>query len=399
MARSKRLALRQRFNLYLVAGSGGQRLPHKGHSGRSIPIDSQACALSRRLRTSPASALLDRRAAGTVPEVSPGEVSRAGWPPELLGVFERAITCEYASLTRDGAPVTVPITPYIGQGSIDVSTGLTYPAKAERARRNPKVALLFADAIGAGTSAAPVVLVQGHAAVRDADLQLNTDRYVRSSMLKLPASFKGQPKALLRRLAFYYARIWIETVPLRIRWWPDRDLAQQPREWRADPALPLPESDPAPPGRQPPAWLNPPQGWREVAARALQVLPLADLTVVDAEGYPVCMPVTAGALEGEEVPLQIGSGAPESPAGPACLTVHGHDEQFTTQENHTLMGTLVHGAEGSRLHVERALADWSLTGNRVQITIGFLRKGRRLAPRLKTEAARRGQPVPTINLP
>jgi hypothetical protein len=35
----------------------------------------------------------------------------------------------------------------------------------------------------------------------------------------------------------------------------------------------------------------------------------------------------------------------------------------------------------------------------MQITVGFLRKGRRLAPRLKTEAARRGQPVPTVNLP
>jgi hypothetical protein len=31
--------------------------------------------------------------------------------------------------------------------------------------------------------------------------------------------------------------------------------------------------------------------------------------------------------------------------------------------------------------------------------IGLLRKGRRLAPRLKVEAARHGQPVPTINLP
>jgi hypothetical protein len=314
-------------------------------------------------------------------------------------VFEQAITCEYASLTRDGAPVTVPITPYIGDGSLDVSTGLTYPAKAERARRNPKVALLFADAIGAGTSAAPVVLVQGHAAVLDGDLQLNTDRYVRASMTKLPASVKGQPKALLRRLGFYYARIWIETVPQRICWWPDRDLAQQPREWRADPAVPLPRSDPAPPGRQPPAWLTAPREWREVTARALDALPLADLTVVDVDGYPLCVPVTPGPLEGEEVALQIGSGAPELPPGPACLTVHGHDEHFTTQENHTLMGTLVNGAEGSRLHVERALADWSLTGNRVQIAVGFLRKGRRLAPRLKTEAARRGQPVPTINLP
>jgi hypothetical protein len=330
--------------------------------------------------------------------VSPEETSPAAWPPELLGVFTGAITCEYASLTRSGAPVTVPTTPYVGQGSIDISTGLTYPAKAERARRNPKVALLFADPIGAGTGAAPVVLVQGHAAVRDADLQLNTDRYVRASMTKLPASVKGQPKALLRRLGFYYARIWIEIVPLRIRWWPDRDLALEPREWRADPALPLAESDPAPPGHQPPAWLNPPQGWREVAARALQALPLADLTVVDADGYPVCIPVTVGALEGEDVPLQIGAGAPELPAGPACLTVHGHDEQFTTQENHTLMGTLGRGADGARLHVERALADWSLTGNRAQIAIGFLRKGRRLAPRLKMEAARRGQPVPTINL-
>jgi len=99
------------------------------------------------------------------------------------------------------------------------------------------------------------------------------------------------------------------------------------------------------------------------------------------------------------VPLQIGAGAPELPAGPACLTVHGHDKRFTTQENHTLMGTVVDGAGGSRLHVDRALADWSLTGNRLQIAVGFLRKGRRLAPRLKTEAARRGQPVPTINLP
>jgi len=70
------------------------------------------------------------------------------WPTELGEVFERAITCEYASLTRAGRPVTVPSTPYVGSGTLDVSTGLTYPAKAERARRNPKVALLFADAIG-----------------------------------------------------------------------------------------------------------------------------------------------------------------------------------------------------------------------------------------------------------
>jgi hypothetical protein len=333
-----------------------------------------------------------------LPAVGAEEQSPAGWPPELTAGFERAVTCEYASLTRAGAPVTVPTTPYLGVGTLDVSTGLTYPAKAERARRNPKVALLFADPIGVGSGEPAVVLVQGHAAVRDADLQANTDRYVRQSMSKLPAASKGQPRALLRRLGYYYARIWIEITPLRIRSWPDRQLAQEPQEWR-NPAPNPPRSDPEPPGGQPPPWLSPPDGWREIAARALSDLPLADLTAVDRDGFPVCVPVTAGALDGEGVSLQVGAGAPELSPGPACLTVHGHDDQFTTQENHTLVGELTSGGDGPRLRVERALADWSLTGNRAQIGIGFLRKGRRLAPRLKAEAARRGQPVPRIHLP
>ena len=146
------------------------------------------------------------------------------WPNELVEVFERSITVEYASLTRDGRPVTVPTTPYIGADglTIDVSTGLTYPAKAERARRDPRVCLLFADPVGSGLTDPPVVLVQGLATVRDADLQANTDRYVRVSMEKLPDATKGQPRFVLRRLAWYYARIWIEVTPLHMRWWSGR---------------------------------------------------------------------------------------------------------------------------------------------------------------------------------
>jgi len=325
--------------------------------------------------------------------------SATSWPAELGEVFERQLTCEYASLTRSSSPVTVPSTPYVGDGTLDVSTGLTYPAKAERARRNPKVALLFADPIGAGAGELPVVLVQGHAAVRDSDLQANTDRYARAAMAKLPGATKGQPKFLLKRMTFYYARIWIEIVPLRISWWSDRTLANAAQTWRAAAGTALPESDPAPSGRAPSPWLTPPSDWRPVAARALRELPFADLTYVDAEGYPVCVPVEASALAGEDVPLKIGAGAPELRAGAACLTVHGHDERFTTQENHTLIGSLALGGDGPRLRVERALADWSLTGNRLQSSLGFLRKGRVLSPRLKGEAARRGQPVPEVRLP
>jgi hypothetical protein len=331
--------------------------------------------------------------------VSVGDSSAGGWPPQLSEVFERSIACEYSSLTRSGAPVTLPTTPYVGDGTLDISTGLSYPAKAERARRNPKVALLFADPIGIVDGRAPVVLVQGHAAVRDADLQANTDRYVRVSMRKLPAVTKGQPKMLLRRFAFYYARLWIEITPLRIRWWENRELTEAPQEWLADAAQALPDSDPAPAGRQPPAWREVSAEWRELAARALRTLPLADLTVVAQNGYPMCLFVTAGELVGEEVPLALGAGAPELREGPACLTVHAHDEQFTTQENHTLVGSLVLGSDGPRLRLERALANWSLTGNRAQIAIGFMRDGRRLRPRLKAEAERRNQPVPRVRLP
>jgi hypothetical protein len=128
----------------------------------------------------------------------------SGWPEELLPLFERAITVEYASLTRASAPITYPLTPYVGEDglTLDVSTGLTYPAKAERARRNPKVALLYSDPLGSGLDGAPVALVQGLATVRDSDLQANTDRYVRLGMAKLPDTYKGQPRFLpsLRRL-------------------------------------------------------------------------------------------------------------------------------------------------------------------------------------------------------
>jgi hypothetical protein len=75
---------------------------------------------------------------------------------------------------------------------------------------------------------APVVLVQGLATVRDADLQANTDRYVRVALAKAPEMFRGTPRFLLRRLDFYFARIWIQVTPIRLCWWPSTALDQAP---------------------------------------------------------------------------------------------------------------------------------------------------------------------------
>ena len=322
------------------------------------------------------------------------------WPRELAEVFERSLTVEYGSLTRSGKPVTMPVGPYIGRGglTLDVQTGLCFPAKADRARRNPKVCLLFADPIGEGMSDLPVVLVQGHAAVRDADLQGNTDRAVALTMEKYPAAFRGVPRVVLARMAFYFARIWVEVTPLHIRWWPSRTLDIEPAEWWANADVVLPTSDPPPSGEPPPPWTQPPADWRPVEARSLGRLALSDLSTIDRDGYPICLPIAFGSLMDDKLPVFLGIGAPEVLPGPACLSLHSHKEVYTGEENHTLVGSLINDSLGSWFHIERALGDWSTPGNRLKVAMAYLVKAPKLVPRLKKEAARRAPLVPKVRL-
>ncbi len=327
----------------------------------------------------------------------------AGWPEELLPLFERAITVEYASLTRASTPVTYPVTPYVGEDgrTLDVSTGLTYPAKAERARRNPKVALLYSDPLGSGLDSAPVALVQGLATVRDSDLQANTDRYVRLGMAKLPDTYKGQPRFLLRSLAWYYARIWVQVTPIRMLWWPEGRLVEAPLEWTAPEGTSAPPSDPAPPGKQPASWVEQPSDWRAAAGQALRDLPFRDLTFVGTDGFPVCLPVTEISLGPEGFSLNVARLDGAKPSGPACLSFHAHDEGFSFQQNRVLVGRVSPAEDGALvLEVQRLLGNWSISENKLSFMFDFMfRKGRQLRPRLKAESARRGQPVPEVRFP
>ncbi len=331
----------------------------------------------------------------------PGGNNPAGWPAPLLPVFDRAVTVEYTSPSRAGEPIMTPLTPFLGEDmrTLDVSTGLTYPAKAERARRNSKVCLLFSDAVGSGLDTPPVVLVQGLATVRDSDIQANTDRYVRLSLQKLPEAYKGLPRSLLRTLDAYFARIWIQVTPTRFWWWSSKSLDERPGVWIAPESTTAPPSDPAPPGKQPAAWKEPPTDWRTMIGPVIERLEQRDLAWLGPDGFPLSVPVLGVQQAGASLRLGLGRHLPAVPEGRAAVTFHAHPESFTGQENHTFVGAV--RAEGGEylFDVERVLGDFSLVGNRLVSTVGFLRNLRRLKPRLESESARRGQPAPKIRLP
>ncbi|MEN3539199.1 hypothetical protein AAH991_29080 [Microbispora sp. ZYX-F-249] len=323
------------------------------------------------------------------------------WPREAAELFGRAMVCEYASLTRVGRPVTWPVTPYIGAaGTLDVSTGLTYPGKAERARRDPRVALLFssagAEGTGSGLDRPPIVLVQGRAAVRDADLQAGTDRYVRESLAKTGAGFAGMPWFLVKRLGWYFARIWVEVTPERIVWWPEGDLSGTPEVWTAPGGLAVPASDPAPAGPRLPGRSAPPPDWRLFADRAAR-LGEPVVTMV-AGGMPLPVRVRSAARTEAGFDLRLPAGVEAAP-GPVCLTFHRHGPGMEWQENVVLVGTATGADDRLSVRVERALNDWSLSGDRRERIRSFLGQGRMLRKRLKAEAARRGQPVPRVRRP
>ena len=326
----------------------------------------------------------------------------AGWPDALWQIADRFVTCEFATLTKKNTPITYPLTPYLGEDgrTVDVSTGLSYPAKAERARRNPKVGMLFSNPAGSGIENAPVVLVLGEATVRDHDVQAGMDRYVRLGLKRFTEAYKGQPRFLLKRMQWYYARIWILVTPLKVMWWPDGDTSRQGLVWTAPEGTSAPPSDPAPPGKQANPWAAEPADWREGAQFAVTQMGPPVLTVVDPEsGFPVPFRTSRVTITPDGFSLDIPAGIPVSPVGPACLTFHRHPDVFVSQENIVFVGEAQSSNGQVSFRVERRLGDFSLGMSKMSTTMTFLRSYGKLMPQLRRELERRGQKMPEVRFP
>ena len=318
-------------------------------------------------------------------------------PRAALDVAERFLTTEYASLTRAGEPITWPLTPYAGVDgtTIDVSTGLSYPLKAERARRDPRVALSFSDPAGSGLEDAPVVVVQGLATVRDADLRANSARYLREWSRKLPVTAAKTPDFALSQMDWYWTRIWIGVTPRRVLWWPDGRLDREPLRWEAPDTVVAPASDPAPAGPSSGSWAAGAVDWRRRAAGAVDRFGPPVLTTVDAEGWPLPLRTVSAAPTEDGFDVQVPAGVDIVP-GPAFLTFHRHAATMEHQENLGLAGVASVGAGVVHVRVDRTLNDFPLPRNPVRRAVQMMGAGRRLRPRLAYEAERRGQQVPAF---
>ena len=268
----------------------------------------------------------------------------ASLPDDVQTVFDRFITTELTTVSRNGQPITWPVTPYYRPGDpcIDVTTGIGLPKKANDARANPLVAMLFSDPTGSGLSEPPMVLVQGTAEVDDRDLEANRARYERESVQKLPAMGGVAPPDPLRRfMAWHYVRIYIHVRPERVYVWPDGDLAAEPTLYDAHM-----EEVRSGHSEEPPRFHATPGGgisaWDERIGELGSRYRSAVLSLVSPDGFPfaVRVPIAIDAaarwirIEGER------AGIPFAP-GLACLTAHEHAPEFSWQRNFQVRGDLV----------------------------------------------------------
>jgi Pyridoxamine 5'-phosphate oxidase len=298
-------------------------------------------------------------------------------PAEVRDAFERFITCELTTVDAAKQPITWPVTPYYEQGgaTIDVTTGLGYPKKADDARAHPSVSMLFSDPTGSGIERPISVLVQGTATIDEEDLKANAERYIRESGEKLPATKKMSPPKPIRPLFnWYYARMYIKVRPERVFVWPGADPQKEPQihgthleEVRSGHSEEPPEEHGAPAGGEP-AWDDRMEFLAEHETGVLSWL--------GPDGFPISVRVpfvtepTRREIRIEQEP----AGLPVI-EGRACLTVHRHAPTFTWQQNMQVRGDLVRSGEGLRLVPRRIVGGFELPPGRLTRFRDFIKKG------------------------
>lgn len=310
----------------------------------------------------------------------------SGMPDEVAGLIRSAGLCEFATVSKGVVPIDTPVGCFWGPtGTINVTTGLAYPTKAERARNNPKVGILLE-----GFRDEPVALVAGHAAVRDADINANIMRYLPEISSYFDTFAAGHSWDSARQAVHYWARIIIEVTPLTVWWWRSADMLDRtPERWDAPPDTTLPKSDPAPQGEPSSAPRWPGEPWQiqaeEVVAQALP----AHLTTMGEAGFPLSIRVWSCSPDDRGFLLDVPRGFPGPVSGAATLCFAGRS---------TFVGDVLSTDGATLFRVERALPALPFTRDLSQLWAPSEETRGKLTARLEQELARRNQPMPVLPL-
>lgn len=301
-------------------------------------------------------------------------------PPAAIDLLRSRVSAEFATISMAGDPIDTPTFyfPAPDLATIDIGTGLAYPVKASRARRNPMVGLLIE-----GEADAPVISIAGHAAVRDADIQANLERYLAETIHSPNVDPALVPWDRTRKRLYYLARIIVEISPVVVRWWPDRTaMANPPLEWRAPARAVFPASDPAPVGApaKAPMWRQ--EDWQTLADQAMAGGMPCHLTLLE-DGYPLPVRVRDCARSESGFDLVIPAGMPGQ-SGRASLSFVGRE---------IFVGATVRSGERVRFTVERGLPVLPMMDERSGMSPGVIQQ---LEARMDHELIRRGQARPIV---
>ena len=332
-------------------------------------------------------------------------------PAPVTEILSSARLSLLTTVSKKGVPIADAMGFIWNGNAIEYATGLSYPAKAERARANPHVGLLFHTP---GKHREGVLVINADASVEDADLQATTDRWVKySGEIDLggrdwhPDHFAETREAGGRSpfdAVFYWVRMFINCTPKKAYWWPD-GLDQPARSWTAPPEVIAPPSDPAPSGPRTKPTSNPPGPWQELADKvaARDDLPGPYLTVIMDDGYPLPFLTDRAVRIYSGFRLTIPRGAPwlGSVQGSACLSFENYGLHVVGAGGR-FVGSIEQSGDDVLFHVERALPV-----DLIMSQIGELDhhlypppeiREKRMA-RLRAELARRGVPMPIVRPP
>lgn len=157
--------------------------------------------------------------------------------PEIEQILLHYRTCEFTTLTKNGTPVTHPVSAWYQPGidHITITTSIGFPHKIENVRRNPRVSLLFSNPTGCGlisddgepTSA--IVLIQGDATVDDhLTVVEGLEDFWRRMFIWQPRSKDYLKTRLSRYLAdWYFMRVQIAVTPRHVRYWPSSRVSSK----------------------------------------------------------------------------------------------------------------------------------------------------------------------------